>query len=80
MTLQEVVQRVRVSQQLAGTDPAAALGKNRALFLDFIRQDRAYIVPEAEVSEEALEQKLFRPYTAPRPGRRPQTVPAGVQP
>lgn len=65
MTLQEVVQRVRVSQQLAGTDPAAALGKNRALFLDFIRQDRAYIVPEAEVSEEALEQKLFRPYTAP---------------
>lgn len=65
MTLQEVVQCIQESQQLAESDPAAALQKNRALFLALICQDKAYLVPEAEVSSEALEQKLFRPYIAP---------------
>lgn len=65
MTLREVVQRIQASQQLAETDPAAALQENRALFLDLLRQDQAYIVPDAEVSQEALDQKLFRPCIAP---------------
>lgn len=65
MTLKEVAQRIQVSQQQAERDPAGALKKNRDLFLDLIRQDRAFIIPEAVVSQEALEQKLFRPYIAP---------------
>ena len=65
MTLREVVQRIQASQRLAETDPAAALQENRALFLDLLRQDQAYIVPDAEVSQEALDQKLFRPCIAP---------------
>ena len=65
MTLREVVQRIQASQQLAETDPAAALQENRALFLDLLRQDQTYIVPDAEVSQEALDQKLFRPCIAP---------------
>lgn len=65
MTLREVVQRIQSSQQLAETDQAAALRENRILFLDLLRQDQAYIIPEAEVSQEALDQKLFRPYIAP---------------
>lgn len=65
MTLREVVQRIQASQQMAETDQAAALRENRALFLDLLRQDRAYIIPEAEVSQEAMDQKLFRPYIAP---------------
>lgn len=65
MTLKEVAQRIQVSQQQAERDPAGALKKNRDLFLDLIRQDQAFIIPEAVVSQEALEQKLFRPYIAP---------------
>lgn len=65
MTLQEIVQRIQASQQLAEQDSLGALQKNRALFLDLIRQDQVFIVPEATVSPEALEQKLFRPYIAP---------------
>lgn len=65
MTLKEVAQRIQVSQQQAEWDPAGALKKNRDLFLDLIRQDQAFIIPEAVVSQEALEQKLFRPYIAP---------------
>lgn len=65
MTLKEVAQRIQVSQQQAERDPAGALKKNRDLFLDLIRQDQAFIIPEAFVSQEALEQKLFRPYIAP---------------
>lgn len=65
MTLKEVAQRIQVSQQRAERDPAGALKKNRDLFLDLIRQDQAFIIPEAVVSQEALEQKLFRPYIAP---------------
>ena len=65
MTLKEVAQRIQVSQQQAARDPAGALKKNRDLFLDLIRQDQAFIIPEAVVSQEALEQKLFRPYIAP---------------
>lgn len=65
MTLREVVQRIQSSQQLAETDQAAALRENRMLFLDLLRQDQAYIITEAEVSQEALDQKLFRPYIAP---------------
>lgn len=65
MTLREVVQRIQASQQMAETDQAAALRENRMLFLDLLRQDQAYIIPEAEVSQEALDQKLFRPYIAP---------------
>ena len=65
MTLQEVVQRIQSSQQQAETNPSSALERNRALFLDIIRQDCLYIVPEAEVSPSALSQKLFRPYIAP---------------
>ena len=65
MTLKEVAQRIQGSQQQAERDPAGALKKNRDLFLDLIRQDQAFIIPEAVVSQEALEQKLFRPYIAP---------------
>lgn len=65
MTLKEIAQRIQVSQQQAERDPAGALKKNRDLFLDLIRQDQAFIIPEAVVSQEALEQKLFRPYIAP---------------
>lgn len=65
MTLKEVAQRIQVSQQQAERDPTGALKKNRDLFLDLIRQDQAFIIPEAVVSQEALEQKLFRPYIAP---------------
>lgn len=65
MTLREVVQRIQASQQLAESDQAAALQENRMLFLDLLRQDQAYIVPDAEVSQEALVQKLFRPCIAP---------------
>lgn len=65
MTLKEVVQRIQASQGQAEQDPAGALKKNRDLFLDLIRQDQAFIIPEAVVSQEALEQKLFRPYIAP---------------
>lgn len=65
MTLKEVAQRIQVSQQQAERDPAGALKKNRDLFLDLIRQDQAFIIPKAVVSQEALEQKLFRPYIAP---------------
>jgi hypothetical protein len=65
LTLKEVAQRIQVSQQQAERDPAGALKKNRDLFLDLIRQDQAFIIPEAVVSQEALEQKLFRPYIAP---------------
>lgn len=65
MTLKEVAQRIQVSQQQAERDPAGALKKNRDLFLNLIRQDQAFIIPEAVVSQEALEQKLFRPYIAP---------------
>lgn len=65
MTLKEVAQRIQASQGQAEQDPAGALKKNRDLFLDLIRQDQAFIIPEAVVSQEALEQKLFRPYIAP---------------
>lgn len=65
MTFKEVVQRIQASQQQAEQDPAGALKKNRDLFLDLIRQDQTFIVPEASVSKEALQQKLFRPYIAP---------------
>ena len=65
MTLKEVAQRIQVSQQQAERDPAGALKKNRDLFLDLIRQDQAFIIPEAVVSQEALEQTLFRTYIAP---------------
>ena len=65
MTFKEVVQRIQVSQQQAEQDPSGALKKNRDLFLDLIRQDQAFIIPEAVVSPEALKQKLFRPYIAP---------------
>lgn len=65
MTLQDVVQRIQDSQQQAETNPTSALEKNRTLFLDIIRQDCLYIIPEAEISQDALSQKLFRPYIAP---------------
>lgn len=65
MTLKEITQRIQDSQQLAGSDPATALKLNRTLFVDIARQDEIYLVPEAEVSPDALEQKLFRPYIAP---------------
>ena len=65
MTLKEIVQRIQESQRMAGSNPAQALKLNRELFVDLVRQDELYIVPEAEVSTEALEQKLFRPYIGP---------------
>ena len=65
MTLKEITQRIQDSQQIAGSDPATALKLNRNLFVDITRQDEIYLVPEAEVSPDALEQKLFRPYIAP---------------
>ena len=65
MTLKEITQRIQDSQQIAGSDPATALKLNRNLFVDIARQDEIYLVPEAEVSLDALEQKLFRPYIAP---------------
>ena len=65
MTLKEIVQRIQESQRMVGSDPAQALKLNRKLFVDLVRQDELYIVPEAEVSAEALEQKLFRPYIGP---------------
>lgn len=65
MTLKEITQRIQASQEQAEKDSASALKKNRDLFLDLIRQDQAFIIPEAVVSQDALEQKLFRPYIAP---------------
>lgn len=65
MTIKEIVQRIQESQRMASNDPARALQLNRALFVDLARQDELYIVPEAEVSPEALAQKLFRPYIGP---------------
>lgn len=65
MTLKEIVQRIQESQQMADSNPVQALKLNRELFVDLARQDELYIVPEAEVSMEALDQKLFRPYIGP---------------
>lgn len=65
MTLKEIVRRIQESQRMAGSDPGQALKLNRELFVDLVRQDELYIVPEAGVSAEALEQKLLRPYIGP---------------
>jgi len=65
VTLKQIIQRIQESQQMASSDPTTALKMNRELFTDLVRQDQVFLVPEAEVSESALEQKLFRPYIGP---------------
>jgi len=57
---------------MAVSNPQQALKLNRELFLELARQDEIYLVPESEVSEEALTKKLFRPYIAPAQGNDPR--------
>lgn len=65
MTLREITQRVSETQQLAEKDTAAALAKNRQLFVDLARQDEIYIVSAEPVSDDDLLSGRFRPYSAP---------------
>lgn len=65
MTLTEITRRITEAQRLAEQNPAAAVEQNRALFVDFARQDEFYIVPAAPVSDDMLASKNFRPYAAP---------------
>lgn len=64
MTLEDINQRVREAQQTAKEDPSAAIKQNIALFLDVIRRDEVYIVPEKDATEDSISKLRFRPYTA----------------
>lgn len=65
MTLREITQRISETQQLAEKDTAAALAKNRQLFVDLTKQDEVFIVPAEPVSDDDLLNGYFRPCSAP---------------
>lgn len=72
MTLREITQRISEMQQLAEKDTAAALVKNRQLFVDLARQDEVFIVPAEPVSDEDLLHGQFAPCSAPAQSHDPR--------
>ena len=72
MTLRDIAQAIKEIQDLAETSPEEAIRKNTELFLEFARQDYAFIVPDAPVTDDRLLKKQFHPFASPAQAEDPR--------